>query len=193
MITALQRYGNDTCKWTPPQTEREGYWGPPTASQASGASIGSKLTVPSNLVPNITVCADGCDYSEIQQAVESAPVHGRNRFVIYIKEGVYEEIVRVGFEKTNVVFLGDGMGKTVITGNLNAGMVGVSTYNTATVGTRYWFIWFIYSPFSTKFELNYKKREFGRFFFIYNIIIMRVRKSAIGVKYRFFKLVILIL
>ncbi|ONK55267.1 uncharacterized protein A4U43_UnF5720 [Asparagus officinalis] len=26
------------------------------------------------------------------------------------------------------------MGKTVITGNLNAGMVGVSTYNTATVG-----------------------------------------------------------
>jgi hypothetical protein len=32
------------------------------------------------------------------------------------------------------VFLGDGMGKTVITGSLTAGQPGISTYNTATVG-----------------------------------------------------------
>lgn len=42
--------------------------------------------------------------------------------------------MRVPFEKTNLVFLGDGMGKTVITGSSNVGQPGVSTYNTATVG-----------------------------------------------------------
>ncbi|EYU23724.1 hypothetical protein MIMGU_mgv1a0076692mg, partial [Erythranthe guttata] len=34
----------------------------------------------------------------------------------------------------NVVILGDGMGKTVITGSLNVGLLVVSTYNSATVG-----------------------------------------------------------
>jgi hypothetical protein len=32
------------------------------------------------------------------------------------------------------VFVGDGMGKTVITGDLNADTPGISTFNTATVG-----------------------------------------------------------
>jgi hypothetical protein len=36
-------------------------------------------------------------------------------------------------EETNVVLVGDGMGKTVITGDLNADTSGVSTFNTATV------------------------------------------------------------
>uniref|UniRef100_A0A2N9G6X7 Pectinesterase catalytic domain-containing protein n=1 Tax=Fagus sylvatica TaxID=28930 RepID=A0A2N9G6X7_FAGSY len=58
---------------------------------------------------------------------------GEKRFVISIKEGVYEETVRIPLEKKNVVFLGDGMGKTVITGSLNVGQPGISTYNTATV------------------------------------------------------------
>ncbi|OVA01511.1 Pectinesterase [Macleaya cordata] len=56
------------------------------------------------------------------------------KFVIRIKQGVYEEIFRIPLRKKNVVFLGDGMGKTVITGSLNVGQPGLSTYNTATVG-----------------------------------------------------------
>lgn len=134
MITALQRYGKDTAKWGPPQTERDGYWGP---GDGAGGEIGSKMGVPSGLVPNATVCKDGsgCGYRTVQEAVDAAPVQGESRFVIYIKEGVYEETVRVGFEKTNVVFLGDGMGTTVITGSLNAGMVGITTFESATVGT----------------------------------------------------------
>jgi pectin methylesterase-like acyl-CoA thioesterase len=54
--------------------------------------------------------------------------------VLHVKEGVYKETVSVPWEKTNVVLVGDGMGKTVITGDLNADTPGVSTFNTATVG-----------------------------------------------------------
>ncbi|KAF5204197.1 Plant invertase/pectin methylesterase inhibitor superfamily [Thalictrum thalictroides] len=56
------------------------------------------------------------------------------KFVIKINERVYEETVRIPFEKKNVVFLGNGMGKIVITGSLNDGQPGISTYNNATVG-----------------------------------------------------------
>ncbi|KAE9584213.1 putative pectinesterase [Lupinus albus] len=49
------------------------------------------------------------------------------------KGRVYEETVKVPLEKRNVVFLGDGMGKTVITGSANVGQPGVSTYTSATV------------------------------------------------------------
>lgn len=83
----------------------------------------------------MTVCKGGsCRFDSVQAAVDSAPVNRTERFVIYIREGVYNETVRVPFEKPNLAFVGDGMGKTVLTGSLNADMVGVSTYNTATVG-----------------------------------------------------------
>ncbi|KAE8697400.1 putative pectinesterase/pectinesterase inhibitor 51 [Hibiscus syriacus] len=87
---------------------------------------------------DVTVSKDGRggNYKSVQEAVNAAPDNpeSRRRFVIYIKEGVYEETVRVPFEKRNVVFLGDGMGKTIITGSLNVKMHGISTFNTATVG-----------------------------------------------------------
>ena len=92
--------------------------------------------MPSGLKANVTVCkGGGCDYETLQEAVNVAPDNDASRrFVIWIKAGLYEEIVRVPLEKKNVVFLGDGMGKTVITGSLNVGMPRMSTYNTATVG-----------------------------------------------------------
>lgn len=91
--------------------------------------------MPTGLKANATVCKTGmCNYHTVQKAVDAAPQNGGKWFVVYIKAGVYEETVRVPFEKTNVVFVGDGMGRTVITGSLNADMVGVSTYNSATVG-----------------------------------------------------------
>ncbi|GFP80872.1 probable pectinesterase/pectinesterase inhibitor 64 [Phtheirospermum japonicum] len=50
------------------------------------------------------------------------------------RAGLYEETVRVPLEKKNVVFWGNGMGKTVISGSMNVGQPGMSTYNSATVG-----------------------------------------------------------
>ncbi|PKA50295.1 putative pectinesterase/pectinesterase inhibitor 51 [Apostasia shenzhenica] len=132
MLAALQRYGGDTAKWAPPQTERDGYWAP-VEEPAGGAGAGGSPF--GDDAPDVTVCkAGGCDYRTVQAAVDSAPANLRTgRFVIGIKEGVYDEIVRVPFEKTNLVFVGNGMGRTVITGNLSADVVGVNTYNTATV------------------------------------------------------------
>jgi pectin methylesterase-like acyl-CoA thioesterase len=84
----------------------------------------------------VTVCKDaskgGC-YKTVEEAVNAVPNGGQRRFV-KIKKGVYKETVTVPLEKKNVVFLGDGMGKTVITGSLNVGQPGISTYNSATVG-----------------------------------------------------------
>ncbi|XP_019160927.1 PREDICTED: probable pectinesterase/pectinesterase inhibitor 51 [Ipomoea nil] len=132
MLVNYDRNGKQTGSWGPVKTERNGFW-EGTGSSGSGINGG----VPAGLKPDVTVCPDGksCKYKKIQDAVNAAPNFSRNRkFVILIKAGVYVEIVRVPFEKTNVVFLGEGMGKTVITGSLNAGMLGVSTYNSATVG-----------------------------------------------------------
>ncbi|XP_065006509.1 probable pectinesterase/pectinesterase inhibitor 51 [Musa acuminata AAA Group] len=136
MVAALQRYGPDTSRWGPPQTERDGYW-PDAAAAGSGSGGGkARKSFPRPGAPaDATVCKGSeCRYRSVQAAVDAAPENSTRPFVIHIKEGVYEETVRVPFEKTNLVFFGDGMGKTVITGSLSADMVGVSTYNTATVG-----------------------------------------------------------
>ncbi|KAG6482239.1 hypothetical protein ZIOFF_058870 [Zingiber officinale] len=55
----------------------------------------------------------------VQEAVDAAPDLGSDQFVIHIKAGVYEEMIRVPFEKTNLVFVGDGMGATVISSSRN--------------------------------------------------------------------------
>ncbi|XP_020576909.1 probable pectinesterase/pectinesterase inhibitor 51 [Phalaenopsis equestris] len=133
MLAALHRYGPNITLWGPPQTERDGYWDPPSVIPAIGVAGG----VPVDLRANSTVCKDGeCDFKTVQEAVDAAPANlsgPGKRFVIRIKAGLYDEIVRVPFEKTNLVFVGDGMGKTVITGDRNADQVGVTTYSSATV------------------------------------------------------------
>ncbi|KAL3323945.1 hypothetical protein AABB24_038227 [Solanum stoloniferum] len=132
MMVNFDLYGGDTGSWTVPKTERDGFW----EGSGSGGSGQVKGGVPTGLKPDVTVCKEGgCDYKMVQEAVNAAPENEQTRkFVIWIKSGLYEEKVRVGLEKKNVVFLGDGIGKTVITGSLSVGLVGVTTYETATVG-----------------------------------------------------------
>ncbi|KAK9266780.1 hypothetical protein L1049_012446 [Liquidambar formosana] len=138
MMVSYDVFGKETGSWGPPRTERTGFW----ESGGGGATeLGFKGGVPSDLPADVTVCKDGSKgcYKTVQEAVEAAPENlpAGKRFVIRIKAGVYEETVRVPFEKRNVVFLGDGMGKTVITGSLNVGQPakpGITTHNTATVG-----------------------------------------------------------
>ncbi|KAJ1286498.1 hypothetical protein BS78_03G356800 [Paspalum vaginatum] len=137
MLAARQRYGDRTSLWRPPQTERDGYWPPPASGGAGGGSEADvdALGVPRGLPVNATVCrAAGCDHETVRDAVAAAPDYGDAAFVVHVKEGVYRETVSVPWEKTNVVLVGDGMGRTVITGDLNADTSGVSTFNTATVG-----------------------------------------------------------
>ncbi|WOH00635.1 hypothetical protein DCAR_0520006 [Daucus carota subsp. sativus] len=131
MIRAYGLFGNDTGSWVGPKTERDGFW-----EGGFGSDSGSwNVEFPKGLVANVTVCKSGaCDCLTVQEAVDKVLDDSEGRFVIWIKEGVYNETVRVGFRKKNVVFLGDGMGKTVITGSMNVGQFNVSTRNSATVG-----------------------------------------------------------
>nr|CAD1843473.1 unnamed protein product [Ananas comosus var. bracteatus] len=56
-------------------------------------------------------------YKKIGQAIKAAPEYSSSRVIIYVKAGRYEENVKVGRKKTNLLFVGDGKGVTVIAGS----------------------------------------------------------------------------
>ncbi|XP_075656414.1 putative pectinesterase/pectinesterase inhibitor 51 [Castanea sativa] len=132
LLFSYDNFGNNTAAWVPAKTERDGFW---EAVKKSGGGGGFKGGVPTDLKADVTVSKDGSgSYKTVQEAVNAAPEDGSGkRFVIRIKAGVYEETVRIPLAKKNVVFLGDGIGKTVITGSSNVGLLGMTTYATATV------------------------------------------------------------
>jgi len=87
-----------------------------------------------NHKPNVTVAQDGNgDFKSINEALKQVPEKNKKPFVIYIKEGTYQEYVEVTKDMTHVVFIGDGGKKTRIIGNKNF-IDGINTYRTATVG-----------------------------------------------------------
>lgn len=53
--------------------------------------------------------------------------------MIYIKAGAYFENVEVERKKTNLMFIGDGIGKTVVKASRNV-VDGWTTFRSATVG-----------------------------------------------------------
>ncbi|KAG1366390.1 Pectinesterase 3 [Cocos nucifera] len=62
----------------------------------------------SRLEPNVTVAKDGSErFRTIKEALDLVPKKNGYPFVIYVKEGVYEEIVSVGKDKWNVTMIGD--------------------------------------------------------------------------------------
>ncbi|KVH87933.1 Pectinesterase, catalytic [Cynara cardunculus var. scolymus] len=82
---------------------------------------------------DLTVAQDGSgDFESINEALKFIPVRGKERYVMYIKEGIYKEIVQFPKNLTHIMIIGDGPSKTRITGNLNF-IDGVTTYHTATV------------------------------------------------------------
>ncbi|XP_031401712.1 pectinesterase-like [Punica granatum] len=82
---------------------------------------------------NLIVAQDGTgNFTNINDAVAAAPNSSTTRFVIYIKAGAYFENVEVVSKKTNLMFLGDGIGKTWVKGNRNV-VDGWTTFRSATV------------------------------------------------------------
>ncbi|KAF4347910.1 hypothetical protein G4B88_027663 [Cannabis sativa] len=82
---------------------------------------------------NAVVAADGSgNYRTITEAVNAAPNYSNRRYIIYIKKGIYRENIDMKKKKTNIIFVGDGIGKTVVTGDRNF-MQGWTTFRTATV------------------------------------------------------------
>lgn len=96
--------------------------------QASGVSSAGKA--------NVVVAADGSgNFTSIQEAVSAAPEFSTNRFVIYIKKGVYKEYVEISKKKWNIMMIGDGVDVTVISGNRNF-IDGWTTYRSATFAVK---------------------------------------------------------
>ncbi|KAI3895160.1 hypothetical protein MKX03_025552 [Papaver bracteatum] len=85
------------------------------------------------VTPNVVVDMYGSGtYMTVQEAVESAPNMSHTRYVIYVKKGIYNEQVIVGKHKRNLMFVGDGMDLTIITGSLNVAD-GMRTFSCGTV------------------------------------------------------------
>ncbi|GMI65589.1 hypothetical protein HRI_000228200 [Hibiscus trionum] len=88
---------------------------------------------PSKLKPDIVVAKDGSgDFKTIEDAIPRIHHNGQKPFVIYIKEGIYEENIIFNYNMTNIALIGDGKEKTRITGSLDFAD-GLNTFNTATV------------------------------------------------------------
>ncbi|GFP83543.1 probable pectinesterase/pectinesterase inhibitor 6 [Phtheirospermum japonicum] len=83
---------------------------------------------------DIVVAKDGSgDYMTICEGLEAAHKqrNGSKRFVIYVKKGVYEENVEIKKSMKNLVFIGDGIDETIVTGNKNV-QDGSTTFRSAT-------------------------------------------------------------
>ncbi|KAL5728191.1 pectinesterase [Ranunculus cassubicifolius] len=92
-----------------------------------------KLLQSSAPASNAVVAKDGSgNYNTIQAAITAAGSRsGSGRWVIYVKAGVYSENVVAGNSVKNVMLVGDGIGKTIITGSRSVGG-GSTTFNSAT-------------------------------------------------------------
>ncbi|TYG61441.1 hypothetical protein ES288_D07G148700v1 [Gossypium darwinii] len=82
---------------------------------------------------DLIVAKDGTgNFTNITDAVSAAPNNSDTRFVIYIKAGAYFENVEVDRKKTMLMFVGDGIGKTVVKASRNV-VDGFTTFRSATV------------------------------------------------------------
>lgn len=83
---------------------------------------------------NIVVAQDGSGkYRTISEALQEVKEKNEQPTIIYVKKGVYLENVRVEKKKWNVVMVGDGQSKTIVSGGLNV-IDGTPTFQTATFG-----------------------------------------------------------
>ncbi|KAJ0971129.1 hypothetical protein J5N97_019088 [Dioscorea zingiberensis] len=84
---------------------------------------------------NVVVAKDGSgDFTSINAALNSAAAKTRSlnaRFVIHVKRGVYSENVQIVSSMNNITLVGDGMGRTVITGRRSVSG-GYTTFSSAT-------------------------------------------------------------
>ncbi|CAJ1960773.1 unnamed protein product [Sphenostylis stenocarpa] len=80
---------------------------------------------------HVVVAQDGSgNFTTINDALKSVPKKNLRPYIIYVKEGLYNEYVEVARNMTHVVMIGDGGKKTRITGSKNF-VDGVGTFRTA--------------------------------------------------------------
>ncbi|GMN68833.1 hypothetical protein TIFTF001_037889 [Ficus carica] len=97
-------------------------------------SAGDRRLLQDDQQYNTTVAQDGTgDFKTITEAVNTVPKKSKTRFVIRVKQGIYVENVVLDKSKWNVMMIGDGKTKTIVSGKLNF-VDGTPTFATATFG-----------------------------------------------------------
>jgi pectinesterase len=79
----------------------------------------------------------GANYNTIGAAIAAAPKYldgTKGYFLIYVMAGVYNEYISIAPSHSYLMIVGDGIGRTIITGNRHAGPT-YSTFGSATFGT----------------------------------------------------------
>jgi PelA/Pel-15E family pectate lyase len=72
-----------------------------------------------NEKPNIVVATDGSgDVKTVQEAIDRVPENNKKRFVIFIKQGVYKEQIKVPANKPYISFIGEKAESAKLTFNL---------------------------------------------------------------------------
>lgn len=86
----------------------------------------------STIKADMIVSKDGNGtFKTIAEAIKKLPDYSSRRIIIYVKAGRYEEdILKVGRKKTNVMFIGDGKGQTLISGGKSVSQ-NLTTFHTA--------------------------------------------------------------
>ncbi|XP_028752112.1 pectinesterase 3 [Neltuma alba] len=86
--------------------------------------------------PHAVVAKDNSgQFTTIKAALASVKKKSLTRFVIHVKEGVYEENIDLDKNVWNVMIFGDGKTKTIVSGNLNF-IDGTPTFATATFAVK---------------------------------------------------------
>ncbi|KAK9056531.1 hypothetical protein SSX86_023893 [Deinandra increscens subsp. villosa] len=86
--------------------------------------------------PNVVVSKEKGkgNYTTVTAAVDAAPEKSTKRYIIKIMAGTYKEKVLIPKSKHNIMFIGEGRDKTIITGDSNvAAGNGMTTTKSATV------------------------------------------------------------
>lgn len=76
------------------------------------------------------------NHTSIGDAIAAAPNNTKPEdgyYLIYVREGYYEEYVIVPKHKNNILLVGDGINNTIITGNHSV-IDGWTTFNSSTFG-----------------------------------------------------------
>ncbi|CAN1267140.1 Probable pectinesterase/pectinesterase inhibitor 59 [Linum perenne] len=95
----------------------------------SGRSVGGGASV--------VVAKDGSGkFKTVQAAIDSAAKRHnfKDKFIIRVKRGVYEENIEVLDSNHHVWLVGDGIGATIITGRRSVGSGSYTTFSSATAG-----------------------------------------------------------
>jgi pectinesterase len=54
-------------------------------------------------------------YSTIQSAIDAVPINSEKQITIYVKKGIYKEVVKIDSNKNNILLIGENAKNTIIT------------------------------------------------------------------------------